>query len=181
MKCFIDWLLRQLRYRIGWLFCWGVLHGKDDCVVTEELARQLFGDADPIGKHVKLAYSDKKLKVTGVMKEMERSSLQKADLVCRFEHVGNSSLIENMNNAIGSDLYVLTKPNTDLRTKVADMTQYFKEFFWIFQLDDRDAKAIVMPFSEQYFSATFDSCGYTSRGSLKLVKMLFASCLVVLR
>ena len=24
MKCFIDWLLRQLRYRIGWLFCWGV-------------------------------------------------------------------------------------------------------------------------------------------------------------
>ena len=45
-----------------------VLRGKDDCVVTEELARQLFGDADPIGKHVKLAYSDKKLKVTGVMK-----------------------------------------------------------------------------------------------------------------
>ena len=157
-----------------------VLRGADDCVVTEDLARQLFGDSDPIGKHVKLNYLDKALKVTGVMKEMENCSLQKADLVCRFEHVRNSSLVDDMGNATGANLYVLTKPNTDLRTKVADMTQYFKEFFWIFQLDDRDAKAIVMPFSEQYFSATFDSCGYTSRGSLKLVKMLFASCLVVL-
>ena len=43
-----------------------VLRGKDDCVVTEDLARQLFGDSDPIGKHVKLGYHDKVLKVTGV-------------------------------------------------------------------------------------------------------------------
>ena len=157
-----------------------VLRGRDDCVVTEQLARQLFGDSDPVGKHVTLAYRDKKLKVTGVMKEMEHSSLQKADLVCRFEHVGNSSLIENMNNAIGSDLYVLTKPNTDLQAKAADMAQYFKEFFWIFQLKDRLSKAIVLPFSEQYFSEIQDCNRHTSRGSLKLVRMLFASCLVVL-
>ena len=157
-----------------------VLRGRDDCVVTEQLARQLFGDSDPVGKHVTLAYRDKKLKVTGVMKEMENSSLQNADFVCRYEHVGNTSLVENMNNAIGSDLYVLTKPNTDLRAKAADMTQYFKEFFWIFQLKDRESKAIVLPFSEQYFSEIQDCNRHTSRGSLKLVKMLFASCLVVL-
>src|SRR5574344_412189 len=157
-----------------------VLRGKDDCVVTEVFARQLFGDADPIGKHVKLAYSDKTLNVTGVMKEMKNSSLQAADFVCRFEHVRNQSLVENMSNATGATLYVLTKPNTDLRAKAADMTQYFKEFFWIFQLEDRPSKAIVMPFSEQYFSEIQDCNGYTSRGSLKLVKMLFASCLVVL-
>ena len=157
-----------------------VLRGKDDCVVTEVFARQLFGDADPIGKHVKLAYSDKTLNVTGVMKEMKNSSLQEADFVCRFEHVRNQSLVENMSNATGATLYVLTKPNTDLRAKAADMTQYFKEFFWIFQLEDRPSKAIVMPFSEQYFSEIQDCNGYTSRGSLKLVKMLFASCLVVL-
>ena len=24
LRCSIDWQLRQLRYRIGWLFCWGV-------------------------------------------------------------------------------------------------------------------------------------------------------------
>ena len=157
-----------------------VLRGKDDCVVTEVFARQLFGDADPIGKHVKLAYSDKTLNVTGVMKEMKNSSLQEADFVCRFEHVRNQALVENMSNATGATLYVLTKPNTDLRAKAADMTQYFKEFFWIFQLEDRPSKAIVMPFSEQYFSEIQDCNGYTSRGSLKLVKMLFASCLVVL-
>lgn len=157
-----------------------VLRGKDDCVVTEDLARQLFGDSDPIGKHVKLAYRDKTLKVTGVMKEMENSSLQKADFICRFEHVTNASIVEGMGNACGSELYLLTKPNTDLRAKTVDMTQYFKEFFWIFQLKDMESKAIVMPFSEQYFSEISDGSRHTSRGSLKLVKMLFASCLVVL-
>ena len=150
--------------------CRSVLRGKDDCVVTEDLARQLFGDSDPIGKHVKL----------GVMKEMENSSLQKADFVCRFEHVSNGSLVEGLSNACGSELYLLTKPNTDLQAKTADMTQYFKEFFWIFQLKDMESKAIVMPFSEQYFSEISDGSRQTSRGSLKLVKMLFASCLVVL-
>ena len=157
-----------------------VLRGKDDCVVTEQFARQLFGDSDPIGKHVRLANRDKVLKVTGVMKEMENSSLQKADFVCRFEHVGYVDLVENMNNAIGSNLYVLTKPNTDLKAKSADMTQYLKEFFWIFQLNDLESKAIILPFSEQYFSDIPDCDRHTSRGSLKLVKLLFASCLVVL-
>ena len=160
--------------------CRSVLRGKDDCVVTEALARQLFGDSDPIGKHLKLGYYDKVLKVTGVMKEMENSSLQKADFVCRFEHVSNESLVKGLNNAMGSDLYVLAKPNTDFGAKAADITQYFKEFFWIYQLEDREAKAIVLPFSEQYFTEIQDCNRHTSRGSLKLVKMLFASCLVVL-
>ena len=157
-----------------------VLRGKDDCVVTEALARQLFGDTDPIGKHVKLGYRGKVLKVTGVMKEMKNSSLQEADFVCRFEHVRNQALVENMSNATGATLYVLTKPDTDLGAKAADMTQYFKEFFWIFQLEDIESKVIVLPFSEQYFSEIQDCNRHTSRGSLKLVKMLFASCLVVL-
>ncbi|MDY4628717.1 MAG: ABC transporter permease [Prevotella sp.] len=160
--------------------CRSVLRGKDDCVVTEDLARQLFGDSDPIGKHLKLGYYDKVLKVTGVMKEMENSSLQKADFVCRFEHVSNESLVKGLNNAVGSDLYVLAKPNTDFGAKAADITQYFKEFFWIYQLEDMEAKAIVLPFSEQYFTEIRDCNRHTSRGSLKLVKMLFASCLVVL-
>ena len=160
--------------------CRSVLRGKDDCVVTEDLARQLFGDSDPIGKHLKLGYYNKVLKVTGVMKEMENSSLQKADFVCRFEHVSNESLVKGLNNAMGSDLYVLAKPNTDFGAKAADITQYFKEFFWIYQLEDREAKAIVLPFSEQYFTEIQDCNRHTSRGSLKLVKMLFASCLVVL-
>ena len=160
--------------------CRSVLRGKDDCVVTEDLARQLFGDSDPIGKHLKLGYYNKVLKVTGVMKEMENSSLQKADFVCRFEHVSNESLVKGLNNAVGSDLYVLAKPNTDFGAKAADITQYFKEFFWIYQLEDMEAKAIVLPLSEQYFTEIRDCNRYTSRGSLKLVKMLFASCLVVL-
>ena len=160
--------------------CRSVLRGKDDCVVTEDLARQLFGDSDPIGKHLKLGYYNKVLKVTGVMKEMENSSLPKADFVCRFEHVSNESLVKGLNNAVGSDLYVLAKPNTDFGAKAADITQYFKEFFWIYQLEDMEAKAIVLPFSEQYFTEIRDCNRHTSRGSLKLVKMLFASCLVVL-
>ena len=157
-----------------------VLRGKDDCVVTEDFARELFGDSDPIGKHLKLGYYNKVLKVTGVMKEMENSSLQKADFVCRFEHVSNESIVEGLNNATGSDLYVLAKPNTDFGAKAADITQYFKEFFWIYKLEDRESKAIVLPFSEQYFTEIQDCNRHTPRGSLKLVKMLFASCLVVL-
>ena len=157
-----------------------VLRGANDCVVTEQFARQLFGDIDPMGKHVKLAHQNKVLTITGVMKEMEHSSLQKADFVCRFEQVSNKSLVNGLGNACDSKLYVLTKPNTDLRAKAADMVQYFKEFFWIFQLKDRDAKVIVLPLSEQYFSEIQDISHHTSRGSLKLVRMLFASCLVVL-
>lgn len=157
-----------------------VLKGMDDCVVTESFARQLYGSNSPIGKHVKVSYIDRELKITGVMKEMEYSSLQKADIVCRFDHCPNPTLVENMNNATGASLYILTKPGTNLMSKQDDMTKYFKEFFWIFQLKDSNDKAVLLPFTEQYFSEIPDGNGYTSRGSLKLVKMLFASCLVVL-
>lgn len=157
-----------------------VLKGMDDCVVTEAFARQLYGSSNPVGRHVKMESIGKELKITGVMREMERSSLQKADIVCRFEHVPNSSLMENMNNATGASLYILAKLGTDLMLKQDDMTKYFKEFFWIFQMKDEDNKAVLLPFAEQYFSEIPDGNRHTSRGSLKLVKMLFASCLVVL-
>lgn len=80
-----------------------VLDASNSAVVTEETAKKLYGNADPIGKPVILGDSIR-LVVTGVARKMEGSSIVPADVVARFEYVRfyNPSLTdERMPNANG--------------------------------------------------------------------------------
>ncbi len=150
-------------------------------VVSEDFARRAFGRANPIGQRIFLSDSTA-ITVTGVMKNMEGTSIKKADVVIRFENMRlyNSSFLDpNMGNAIGCTLMLLAKPGADLKAKEADMTQYFRKFFWIFMGKGNEKQHVMLtPLRQTYFSQS-TSCN-ANRGDARMVKILVAVGLVIL-
>src|SRR5574344_2263725 len=158
------------------------LKEKNSVVLTEELAKTLFGDADPLGKVVTVNNSIH-LSVTGVTQKVENSIFAVSDMIVRFENVKyyNSSLInDGMSNATGASVFVLLKPHCELQSKTNDMLQYFKGFFWFYQMKDCANKVYLFPLSKLYFSKSFSCSGVTKRGDQKLVNILFGVGLVIL-
>jgi putative ABC transport system permease protein len=160
-----------------------VLRDKNSAVITEELAKKMFGNADPVGKPITCQYSGMHLIVTGVCKKMKGSSVGRdIDMLVRFEQVKyyNPSLLgDSMSCAAGASVFILTKPNTDLTTKTKDMSAYFKTFWWIYQMKDCAESAVLLPLKTLYFLKSY-GCGVTSRGDKKLVNILFSVGLVIL-
>jgi putative ABC transport system permease protein len=159
-----------------------VLNEKNSAVVTEECAKKIFGNVDPIGQTI--TYNDSiHLVVTGVAKKMENSCLCDNDMLIRFENAKNynpSLLGSKMGNALGASVFILAKPNTYLMSKTKDMTNYVKTFFWFYKIPDCGDRVLLFPFNKLYFSNT-DSCtGVTDRGDLKLVNILFTVGMVIL-
>jgi putative ABC transport system permease protein len=160
-----------------------VLDKPNSAVLTEDFSRKLFGGENPLGKVI--TYNDSiHLVVTGVAKEMEGSSIDNTDLIVRYENMNNfnsSCTDSRMPNAFGAEIFILTKPNTHLESKVHDMERYFKSFYWIYRLPDTEAHVLLIPFKHLYFSKTESSgIGNTLRGDKTLVNILFAVGMVIL-
>lgn len=157
-----------------------VLDNTNSAVISEKLAKQFFGDANPVGKM--LTYNDSvKLVVSGVAGGMGGSSIKNVDVVMRFEQVKhfNSGLAnDNLGNAAGSNVMLLAKPGANLAAKESDMTDYFKTFFWIYSMKGNDTKAVLTPLKKLYFSDTFAT--NTERGDMKMVKILAGVGIVIL-
>lgn len=163
-----------------------VLDGKDDLVLEEQTARLYFGDANPVGRTMTVGDS-LHFKVTGVFRRMENTHLHKFDMIARFEHteVFNDYLTnEYMGNAVGSDVYLLLKPGTDVEGFVAgkegDITRYFKTFFWMFQMEGSDAAVKLIQLKDLYFSDYGSANGHSTRGNRRLVNILFAVGVLIL-
>lgn len=160
-----------------------VLDKLNSAVLTENFARKIFGSENPLGKVI--TYNDSiHLMVTGVAKEMKSSSIDNADIIARYENMKNinsSCTDDGMPNAFGAEVFILTKPNTHLETKVHDMKHYFKSFYWIYRLPDTETHVLLIPFKHLYFSKTESSgIGNTLRGDKTLVNILFAVGIVIL-
>ncbi|MCH5308967.1 MAG: ABC transporter permease [Prevotella sp.] len=159
------------------------LDDRQACIVTPELARQLFGAQSPIGQTVTFTTQfggDVKVHVTGVMDKMRQTSLKQPDIIVRFEQMANvnSDVYPKMNNYGMTEVYYLLKPGTSLKPKEKDIFDYFKTFSFMFSNEDYGATIEVMPFRDIYFSGA-ESVASTS-GDLTLVRILLAIGLVVL-
>ena len=159
-----------------------VLDKPNSAVLTEDFARKIFGSENPLGKVI--TYNDSiHLVVTGVAKEMKGSSIDNADIIARYENMKNfnfSCTDDRMSDAFGAEVFILTKPNTHLETKVHDMKHYFKSFYWIYRLPDTETHVLLIPFKHLYFSKTESNSNNTLRGDKTLVNILFAVGMVIL-
>lgn len=155
-----------------------VLDNPDDAVISEEMARKLFGDLDPVGRYF-IMYDTLRVRVSGVMGSMKGSSIPEADVVANFNFMRYVNVnIYQMNNFGLADVFVLTKPGASLAGKEKDITEFFKTFSFIYQSKETGAKACVIPFKGSYFSKTWSYvCG---RGDSVLVNALFVFGIVVL-
>lgn len=155
-----------------------VLDQSNDAVISERLARKLFGDLDPMGRSF-VFYDSLKVRVSGVMGSMKGSSLPEADVVTRFEFMRYVNInIYQMNNFGSADVFVMTKPGATLANKEKDLTEYFKTFAFVYQAPGSKVQARVIPFKGSYFSKTVSNV--CERGDSMLVNVLFVFGVVVL-
>jgi putative ABC transport system permease protein len=132
-----------------------VLEAKNNIVISESFARQLFGNADPIGKIVR--YNSRlNFVVSGIAKDFgENTHFKKADIIFPFSATedvfwkGYLSQYDSRYFLVG--LYVLVDKNTDLTQKAPELYNLIKPWYWLFQ-DNRNSKISFQPLTSAYFN-----------------------------
>lgn len=149
----------------------------DNVVISQSLARQFFADADPVGQA--LFVDDKSFIVGGVMRDIERSIIPPADLILRGELLAKKNKNdERMSNAGSCSTFLLERKGADLCTKIPDMLDYMKEFYWVYK--EGVAKELKLePLRKMYFSQ-HDSYGNLLTGNRTFVTILFVAGAVIL-
>ena len=168
-----------------------VLDQQNSAVVSEEYARKMFGDADPIGQQLRFKDEGKSsvsLRVTGVFTSTDGTSFPHADVVIRFENVSvfNPSITApEMNNAAGATVLLLTREGSDIMSKERQMDKVLKDMgFWIYNMPGLDTHTKLLRLSDRYFSDVEAVSGIgdlmSRRGDFRLVTVLFAVALIIL-
>lgn len=168
-----------------------VLDQQNSAVVSEEYARKMFGDADPIGQQLRFKDEGKSsvsLRVTGVFTSTDGTSFPHADVVIRFENVSmfNPSITApEMNNAAGTTVLLLTREGSDIMSKERQMDKVLKDMgFWIYNMPGLDTRTKLLRLSDRYFSDVEAVSGIgdlmSRRGDFRLVTVLFAVALIIL-
>lgn len=169
-----------------------VLNQRNAAVVSEEYARKMFGQKSPIGQKLRFFGDDTgsgQLRVTGVFTTTDGTSFHHADIITRFENVAifNPSITsENMENATGANVLLLTREGSNLESKLKLIDKELKESgFWFFNMPDSPVHTRLLRLSDRYFSPYVSGNpgmgnDDSLRGDAKLVGMLFAVALVIL-
>ncbi len=157
-------------------------------IVTEEYARKVWGDENPMGKTIVFSQYEEPFVVTGVMEPMTNTMLmthdhRPVDMLLNFsmmKYVNTSMTNEGMNNATGADMVLVAKEGYDLEAMVDKYNEALKEHFWILQMPGQETKLILVPFKDEYFSGIGSSSGNINLGNPKLTKLLFLTGIVIL-
>lgn len=169
-----------------------VLASPNSIVVTEDYARRVWKDEDPMGKSIVFNIDEDPLIVTGIMAPMKNTSIASPDPDPRFhpidalipfemtKYVNNSIYSEDMANAVGAEIVLLARKGVDLKANERQYNDFAKEFFWILKLPEGDTRMEVVPFKDRYFSEYESIEGSFSHGDRKMVKLLFSTGLAIL-
>ncbi|MDR1895588.1 MAG: ABC transporter permease [Prevotellaceae bacterium] len=154
------------------------LTSPNSAVISRTFAMKAFGSKDPVGQSIRL--DDLSVTVTGVMEDINNSIIPYSDILIRISNIRKFNPTmdsEYFANSGGAYIFVMEKENADLRSKTEDMTDFFKEIFWIFQRE-MAKKVNLTPLKEVYFS---DMKGYSlRRGDRQFVTVLFSVGLAIL-
>ncbi len=129
-----------------------LLETRNEVVLSESFARQLFGSLDPVGITLKFPEWEREYTVSGVMENIDRSVLPYTDMVMRAERMVemNGSNDESMSNAAGAITFVKVRRGADLLSKREDMLAFFKEIWWIYARGGNN-EVILTPLKDAYF------------------------------
>lgn len=164
------------------------LSSANSIVVTEDYARRVWGDEDPVGKTILFNIEEEPLTVSAVMAPIENSAIMfgkdmAVDALIPFPMVRyyNYSLYdENMSNSSGAEIILLAREGADLKARSGQYDDFLKEDFWILSLPGMDCHIEIEPYRDLYFSDYQSADGSLQRGNGKMVKLLFTVGLVIL-
>ena len=133
-----------------------LLAASNEAVVSESFARKAFPHDNPVGRTLRL-YDSLYVTVTGVMKDIRRSTVPYADILLRIENVSrlNTGLSSDTYDSYGEAMiYLLEKENANLRAKEADILEYLKQEVWIYR-NGHAKKVTLLPLRKMYFSEDY--------------------------
>ena len=165
------------------------LEAKDAAVVSETFAMKLFGETDVVGRTITFCDS-LKLRVTGVMKDLQGRILIRPDIVVNFQcqKYGNyantdEAFLQGMVNMSGSSVFLRLREEKTFVGREKDLTECYASFWNHFAEQKPDEKMYIEPFSIKYkdvFFSKADGNGNLRSGDITLVKILTAVALVIL-
>lgn len=166
------------------------LDGKDDVVISESLARKLFGDQPAVGKNV--VWRDSlRLKVTGVMQNLDHTMFNNdPEIVMNYYNMryGNytntdESFDEGGINICGSAVFLLMQPGTTLIGQENAVNKALKASSWSFlESNQWNCDFFFIPLNKLYSSGleqatalkTTNPTMVTILGAVGLVILLFS-------
>ncbi len=164
-----------------------VLDNPSNIVVTQEYARRVWGDVDPIGQSIVFNVEEPPFVVAGVMEPMENTSFMTwdrhpVDMLLNFSMMKyvNVGLYEpQMSNAVGVEVVLLAKEGHDLTTKKKEYEAELKKHYWILNLPEDEIRLDIFPFRGSYF-ANLSNSGNSNSGDGNMMRLLFCVGLVIL-
>ena len=156
------------------------LAARDNVVLSESFARKVFGTFDPMGQTIQLDNDNHIYVVSGVMRDIERSTIPAADIIMRAERITeiNGSNDERMSNCGSCVTFLLEREGADLQAKTPDILSFFKEIYWPYK-GKIYSQVRLIPLRELYFEPVNNSY-QLAHGSRSFMLILLGVGLVVL-
>ena len=169
-----------------------VLSAPNQMVVSKKFAQRYWPEGEAVGKEVVLTLDDEKdadkhitYTVSGVMDDFDRSVIPETyECVVNLENLRqlhSSAYVESMNNAASCVLFLMEREGCDLRSKITEMRDYLKSFFWLYQID-AVKKLTLTPLSTLYYDAK--DCSFEgddlNHGSREMTHLYVVIALLVL-
>lgn len=126
-------------------------------VISRKLAKQFFGESDPIGRTINI--DDKvAVEITSVMENLPSNSSLQADLLISYESFGEAIIgfdPESWGVSVGGTAYVTIPKNTTIEQFNALTPAFVNKYFG----DDSSAESEIyfQPYSEMHFDTKFDN------------------------
>lgn len=156
------------------------LAARESVVLSESFARKVFGTFNPLGQTLRVDNDERVYVVSGIMRDIERSTIPAADIVMRAERITetNAANDERMSNSGAGVTFLLARKGADLQAKVPDMLAFFKEIYWPY-IGNVVRQVRLIPLRELYFEPTNNSFKL-AHGSRSFLFILLGVGLVVL-
>lgn len=148
-----------------------VLVNPNSIVISENIAKKLFHEEDPIGKTIKLDNTNKVYSVTGIFEDIPNNSHLEFDIILPLNTNWNSWQDFNFNT------YVLFQNEGDYQNLQKKMPQFIKNFV-VWDSSTDGLEFIMQPLKSIHLHSEllYD----TKNGDIKTIKFLFVISIIIL-
>ena len=146
-------------------------------VISESLARKIFGDEDPMGKVLKNDWWDNSYyTITGVFKDIPENSHLHFDMLTSINNYVAQPYFVNNWNDFGVRLYLLLAPNTNVEQLAAKLDSFYEE-----QLTGNDKKEFSLKaLGDIHLNSDPILDEKAKHGDIKSVNFLFTIAFLIL-
>jgi putative ABC transport system permease protein len=145
-------------------------------VLSERIAKNLFGNVDPLGKSIE--WADLDFTVTGVIKDISKSHIQ-LEALLSFASMETINPTRDLNNTarnswLWSATYLVTSNSVDDLTVTSKINDVLREINDGNLFDTKFHHFDLRPLKEIYFDGAKQNLDYGLHGSFKLISILFS-------